>query len=122
MDKLSLTMASVTISNVLLNNTVDDVRRAFTQINIGVIDSIEQYYEIRDVRPIIKYTIRFSSIDAKFHERLIKNAARKGDPTVEHPILTYAMTEKAPLFWRVHLAEPPESIIKGYVIIDAQLD
>jgi hypothetical protein len=107
---------SAFISSALPSNSVEDVRRVFTQLDVGVIEKIDSKdYEGRDGRPLRKFWIHFSSsteTGKRFHARLASNDARqKNGETVlvsDIPRIVYnTRRDGSDMYWYVYNCKTP---------------
>lgn len=107
----------IILTNAEATNTIEDVRRAFTQLNIGEIETIDSYYEERKMRTIRTFSIQFASLAdnlfaRQFYERLVENDAkqRQGDKKIIIPRIIYGTwRDGTDMVWYVHLGSVSES-------------
>jgi len=107
----------IILTNAEVTNTIDDVRRAFTQLNIGPIETIDSFYEERKMRIIRTFAIQFSSLAdnlfaRQFYDRLVINDAkqRQGDKKIVIPRIIYGTwRDGTDMVWYVHLGSISES-------------
>ena len=110
----------IILTNAEATNTIEDVRRAFVQLNIGEIETIDSYYEERKMRTIRTFSIQFASLAdnlfaKQFYERLVTNDAkqRSGDKKVVIPRIIYGTwRDGTDMVWYVHLGSLSETGIQ----------
>jgi len=107
---------SAFISSALPTNSVEDVQRVFTQLNLGVIEKIDtKDYEGRDGRPLRKFWVHFSTSTEsgqKFHARLASNEARQKNGEMvqgsEIPRIIYnTRRDGSDMYWYVYHCKTP---------------
>jgi hypothetical protein len=106
----------IILTNAVATNTIDEVRRAFTQLNIGEIETIDSYYEERKMRTIRTFSIQFASVAdnlfaKQFYERLVFNDAkqREGDKRIVVPRIIYGTwRDGTDMIWYAHLGSLSE--------------
>ena len=107
----------IILTNAEATNTIDDVRRAFKQLNIGEIETIDSYHEERKMRTIRTFSIQFVSIAdnlfaKQFYDRLVMNDAkqREGDKKIVIPRIIYGTwRDGTDMVWHVHLGSITEA-------------
>ena len=105
-------MATIKLTNTTCINFTNDVWDVFQQLNIGSIDTIMPY---RD-GDIYGFKIRFNTIDATFHERILSDHERElaGEQVVLPRILYGKKRDGSDMFWYASLytTEQPISYIR----------
>lgn len=105
----------IILTNAEATNTIDDVRRAFTQLNIGDIETIDSYHEERKMRTIRTFAIQFISLAdnlfaRQFYERLVENdiKQRQGYKIIVPRIIYGTWRDGTDMVWYVHLGSVSE--------------
>jgi hypothetical protein len=109
---------SAFISSALTTTTVDDVRRVFEQLDVGVIDKIDtKDYHGRNGRSLRKFWIHFSSVAEnenakKFQSRLLSNDERMQNDldisSSDIPRIVYGTRrDGSDMYWYVYYCKTP---------------